>query len=221
MFKKVKQRFLLSAISLLSGPILKLYFSTLRVKEIGTSFSDAKQASGENMIYTLWHENMMVPLFTNRKKKIHVLVSQHYDGEIIARILHSFGFRTVRGSSTRGGSEALLKLQDILKEGEHSIAITPDGPRGPRRKTKFGVIKLASLTGKSILPLSVAVSRSKRLKSWDKFLLVLPFSRCIVVYTEPYKIPNNINDSEIKRFSEGLENILNNLDETAERWLRS
>jgi lysophospholipid acyltransferase (LPLAT)-like uncharacterized protein len=221
MLNKVIKQFYLFIVSLLSGPLLRLYFLTLRIKEIGNSVSEEKQAAGDNMLYALWHENMMVPLFTNRGKEIHVLVSQHLDGEIITRILHSFGFRTVRGSSTRGGLEALLYLQNVLDDGIYSIAITPDGPRGPRRKAKFGAIKLASLTGKSILPVSVAVTRCKRLKSWDKFLLVLPFSRCVVVYGEPYCIPKNINDSEIKNFSEELEHTLNKLDETAEKWLQN
>jgi len=212
------KRFLLKFIvTLLSGPILRVYFSTIRIRE--HQIENVRQLHRENqtVIFSVWHENMMASLYANRNRKVHALVSQHFDGEIISRILNSIGFGTVRGSSTRGGFEAFLELKEKLKQ--HDVAITPDGPRGPRRKLKLGAVKLASETGNVVIPVGVACSRYKRLKSWDRFLLVLPFSKCEIVYGSPYKVPKKTETLKLRSHAQKLEQMLNQLDETAQKCL--
>lgn len=201
----------------LSGPLLQLYFSTIRVREWQKKYVYELRHKKQTIIFLLWHENMFVPLYTNRYDKVHVLVSQHFDGEIISRVLHSLGFRTVRGSSTRGGFEAFLGMRKKL--GKYDIAITPDGPRGPRRNVKLGAVKLASETGNVVIPVGLACSRYKRLKSWDKFLLIYPFSKCEVVYGKPYHVNQKLKTEELKLQARQLEKMLNQLDETAQKCL--
>lgn len=173
--------------------------------------------NNETFIILLWHENMILPLFVNRYAKIHVLVSQHFDGEIISRVLNAVGYRTVRGSSTRGGFGAFLEMKKKLER--YEVGITPDGPRGPRRKVKLGAVKLASESGKVIVPIGVASSRSRRLKSWDQFLLILPFSRCEVVYGKPYKVPVKTESLKLRSHTHNLEKVLNQLDVVAKKCL--
>lgn len=173
--------------------------------------------NNQTFIILLWHENMILPLYANRHAKIHVLVSQHFDGEIISRVLHAVGYRTVRGSSTRGGFGAFLEMKKKLEK--YVVGITPDGPRGPRRKVKLGAVKLASETGRMIVPIGVASSRNRRLKSWDKFLLVLPFSRCELVYGKPYEVPLKTETLKLRSHAHNLERILNQLDDTAQKCL--
>lgn len=194
---------------------MNLYFSTIRVREWHKEPVYELRRSKQTIIFLLWHENMILPLYANRHAKIHVLVSQHFDGEIISRILHAVGFRTIRGSSTRGGFEAFLGMKKTLEK--YEIAITPDGPRGPRRKLKLGALKLASETGKVIIPMGVACSRYKRLKSWDRFFLILPFSKCEIVYGQPYKVPEKTETIKLRSHAQKLEQMLNQLDEIARK----
>lgn len=113
-----------------------------------------------------------------------MLVSQSRDGELIAKALHRFGFETVRGSSSRGGGSAFLKMVDIVRAGR-SVAFTPDGPRGPFQSIQPGVLALAAKTGAPIVPIAWAGSRTKELKSWDRFLIPYPFAHYSVVYGDP------------------------------------
>lgn len=210
MMKKLLIKFVAT---FLSSPLLKLYFSTIRIREWQKDYVFNLRRKKQTIIFLLWHENMVLPLYANRYDKIHVLVSQHFDGEIISRILYAVGFRTVRGSSTRGGFEAFLGMKRKLNK--YDIAITPDGPRGPRRNLKLGAVKLASENGNFVIPVGVACSQYKRLKSWDRFLLILPFSKCEVVYGKPYHVPQKIKTEELKSHARKLETMLNQLDKTA------
>ena len=168
---------------------------------------------------SLWHENMILPLLVNEGQGFHVLVSQHFDGEVIARILYAFGFFTIRGSSTRGGTEAYSEIKEKIQNGRLAIGFTPDGPTGPRRKAKFGVIRLASETGSVIIPLGVAATRFKRLKSWDRLLIIYPFSKCVLYYGKPIKIPAELSKEELEKFTNGFTTFMNSLDREAQKYL--
>jgi lysophospholipid acyltransferase (LPLAT)-like uncharacterized protein len=135
------------------------------------------------MIWTFWHNRMfVVPLL--RVRAAHrtgaVLTSASKDGEVIAAVMKCFGLRSVRGSSSRRGAMALLSLTGALEAGE-DVAVTPDGPRGPRYKLGPGVVFLAQQTGAGILPIHIEYSRAVRLKSWDRFMIPLPFTRVRVI----------------------------------------
>lgn len=139
------------------------------------------------MIWTFWHNRMfVVPLLRvwhARHRTGAVLSSASRDGAIIAAVMKSFGLKSVRGSSSRRGATALLALTETLEGGE-DVAVTPDGPRGPRYKLGPGVVFLARQTGAGILPIHVEYSRALRLRSWDRFMIPLPFSEVRIVCGE-------------------------------------
>lgn len=138
------------------------------------------------VIWTFWHNRMfVVPLL--RERAAHrsgaVLTSASRDGAIIAAVMKSFRLRSVRGSTSRRGATALLQLTVALEGGEDA-AVTPDGPRGPRYRLGPGVVFLAQRTGAGILPIHIEYSRAVRLKSWDRFMIPLPFSKVRMICDE-------------------------------------
>lgn len=154
----------------------------------------------QKMIWTFWHNRMfVVPLLRVRARHRTgaVLTSASKDGEIVAAVMKSFGLKSVRGSSSRRGATALLALTETLEAGE-DVAVTPDGPRGPRYKLGAGVVFLAQQTGAGILPIHVEYSRAVRLKSWDRFMIPLPFSKVRVVCDELVFVPKEA-DIEAER----------------------
>ncbi len=124
---------------------------------------------------------MLAPAYPGKKARI--LISSSKDGELIARVLSYFGHEAVRGSSSRGGSKAFKALLRMAKE-PFDFALTPDGPKGPRHQAKDGVIQLARLTGRPVVPLAYVCSRGHRFASWDRFLCPYPFAHAVYSYGE-------------------------------------
>jgi lysophospholipid acyltransferase (LPLAT)-like uncharacterized protein len=147
----------------------------------------ALQDSGEPYLFVLWHESLLPLLWRHRKQGIAIVVSEARDGEYLASYAESIGYRLVRGSSTRGAARALLGAVRELKAG-HPVAFTPDGPRGPRREVKQGVVAAAQRAGVRILPIHADADRAWRFASWDRFMLPKPFARVRVAYGEPFGI---------------------------------
>ena len=155
------------------------------------------------MIFCLWHNRLglsMVMWERFGRKKIHssglaALISASHDGGVLARALQYFNVEAVRGSSSRRGAQALLELTSYTDRG-YSVAITPDGPRGPRYVIQDGIIALAQLSGSPILPVSTHVRWKLTLKSWDQFQIPLPFARCEVRLGKPLNVPREIADGE-------------------------
>ncbi len=168
--------------------VLRALAATWRTTVHGRTPAHERQARGEGaIILSLWHGQMLPILCAHRGEPATVLVSEHRDGEIIARILAAFGFSAARGSSSRGGSRALLELAQLVRAG-HDIAITPDGPRGPRRTMAPGVLLIAQRTGSAIIPLVAHCERVWQLKSWDAFEIPKPFARVTVLYDVPVRV---------------------------------
>jgi hypothetical protein len=144
------------------------------------------------MIWTFWHNRMLVvPLlraWRARHRMGTVLSSASRDGAIIAAVMKSFGLKSVRGSTSRRGVTALLELTGALEAGG-DVAVTPDGPRGPCYKLSQGVVFLARQTGAAILPIHIEYSRALRLKSWDRFMIPLPFSKVRVICDDLIFVP--------------------------------
>ena len=137
---------------------------SIRCETRGHEAVDALYRKGGQIILAFWHSQQLMILFGYRGPGAHVLISQHGDGEIIARIIARFGHQAVRGSSTRGGAGALRTLIKIGRSG-HDIGVTPDGPKGPRHVAKLGVIHLAKATGLPIVPLAFACSKKNSLRA--------------------------------------------------------
>lgn len=132
--------------------------------------------SGEkNVIFAFWHGRlMMMPLMNPSNRKMNVMISQHRDGEMIAQTMHRFGFATIRGSTSKGGVMAGRGAIRAAKDGQN-VSITPDGPRGPAEKVQEGIVTISSMTGVPIVPITFSASRHKRARSWDRFMIALPF----------------------------------------------
>jgi lysophospholipid acyltransferase (LPLAT)-like uncharacterized protein len=167
-------------------------------------------------LYALWHGRLLPLTYYHRHRGIAALVSQSADGEYIARMVEGWGFDTVRGSSSRGGGEALREVVRRVRAGQ-SMAITPDGPRGPRQKVQSGVIIAAQLTGAPILPVVAGCSRAWWPGGWDRFCVPKPFSRVLVLYGEPRFVPRTADEDEIREHAAQLEREMNALIEQVDR----
>ncbi|BCA54249.1 hypothetical protein W02_13890 [Nitrospira sp. KM1] len=156
--KRLQRWLKLSVLPPVGASIIRGLGRSMRIETLGSEDIDALYREGQRAIIAFWHaQQLMMPL-TYRGKKAHILISQHEDGEIIARIVGRFGFGTVRGSSTRGGVEALRELIRLGRSGM-DLVVTPDGPKGPRQSVKFGVIQLARASGLPIVPLAFGCSK--------------------------------------------------------------
>ncbi len=142
-------------------------------------------------IYALWHAQQLPLTLRHRTENIAVIVSQHRDGEMISRMVEGIGYRTIRGSSTRGGSEALRQFTRAAVEG-YSLAITTDGPQGPARRCKPGAVLAAARTGLPIIPAAAAAAGAWTFDSWDRFFVPKPGSVVYLHYGDPIVIPTEL-----------------------------
>ena len=169
----------------------------------------------EPVIFALWHNRLGLCMkvyerFVRPDRQhdhLAALISASKDGAFLAAILQRFGVQPVRGSSSRRGAQALLELTSWAERG-FDLAVTPDGPKGPRYVVQEGVITLAQVTGLAIVPYSCRLSWRIRVKSWDRFEIPLPFSRCEMTFGEPIQVPRGTTDEERARLREQLQGVL-------------
>ena len=161
--------------------------ATWRFRVRGRENVEEARRAHDRIVFAFWHGRMLPLVYLHRGQDARVLASEHHDGELIARTLRFLGYRQVRGSSTRGGTKAILGLADAVHAG-HDIGITVDGPRGPRYQVKPGVVELAKLTGAAVVPVTSASRRHKTFASWDAFELPSPFTRVEIEYGAPIRV---------------------------------
>lgn len=188
---------------LAGATLVRTLFATTRVERVHYERLESFRRRGEPVIFVFWHGHLLPLVHYHRREGIVVLVSEHADGESIARILHKSGFETARGSSTRGGMRGLRALVRAARAGK-DLALTPDGPRGPRHEVKPGALAAAQMTGLPLLPLAVRVSSAWTLGSWDRFLVPKPFSAIRIEYLPPRFVPRDASRSELDALAEGL-----------------
>ncbi len=164
--------------------------------------------------YGFWHGRMLLLAFLHRDQGIAVMVSQHRDGEAIARVAADLGYVTARGSTTRGGTSGLRALIRRASEGR-SLALTPDGPRGPREVAQPGIVTAARLSGLPLVPVGVAVDRCWRMKSWDQFQIPKPFSTVFVRYGAPLWVEDE-SDAILDDVQAALARLTSAADEAAQ-----
>ena len=168
-------------------------------------------------ILAFWHGHLlMMPQIWQRDIPIHMLISQHRDGELIARTVAHFGIHWVAGSSTRGGGAALRTMLKALKAGE-CVGITPDGPHGPAMQASDGIIAVARLSGCPIIPAAWSADRQKRLHSWDRFRIALPFCRGVFLWGEPLFVAKDLSDSQLDQTRQQLEAAMTALSHQADQ----
>jgi len=174
--------------SVLTGSAaLRAIASTWRFRIRGGEHLASLRAAGTPFIFSLWHGQLLPLIWHHRGQHVAILVSEHRDGELIARIARSIGYRLIRGSTTRGGGRALLALVRTLETGTE-VAVTPDGPRGPAFEFAPGALVAAHRTGAPLLPIAAHADRAWRLSSWDGFIIPKPFARVTVAYGAPVRV---------------------------------
>lgn len=179
-----RRRVRVALVSALGGFIIRMLAMTWRVRRVGAEAFDAMRNRDEPIIIVFWHGEFLPVAWVHRRSGMASLISRHADGEIIARIAEGLGYRTIRGSSSRGGVRALLETVQRVEEGI-SVGFTPDGPRGPRHVFAPGALIVAQRTGRPIIAMAATASRAWRLRSWDRHLVPKPFATVTIHYSGP------------------------------------
>jgi len=215
----LKDRIFIWLISRASALFILLLGHTWRIRWFGLEQVRAAEKDGGNVIYAFWHGRMLALCFSHRRRLVHIMISEHRDGEMIAQTVELLGFLPVRGSTTRGGLRALFQMADRISAG-YDVAITPDGPRGPRFQVQQGVIALAQRTGMPIVPVSDSASFRKTLSSWDRYIIPLPFSRVVILHGKPISVPRQLTPEGMEEKRAQLEEALQALTRQADELMK-
>jgi len=213
--RQIKDKLLLFLASWIGPILIYILGMTLKIEWVGEENLDILRKEKKSVIYAFWHGRMLIFTFSHRKQKIHVLISQHRDGEFIARIIHRLGFVTVRGSTTRGGPKAIFEMCEKTASG-FDVAITPDGPRGPGFQVHPGIIYVAQRSGMSIVPITNSAKNRWNLSSWDRFLIPKPFSKAVIMLGKPIYVPAESTQQELEEIRSDLERQLGELTQKAD-----
>ncbi|MFH0931744.1 MAG: lysophospholipid acyltransferase family protein [Candidatus Zixiibacteriota bacterium] len=216
----LKEKMFLSFVSILGPLFILLLGKSLKIKWIGKENLKPIREENGKVLYAFWHGRMLILSYSHRRKKIQVLISQHRDGEIIARIIERLGFGTVRGSSSHGGYKAILQMANKAKEG-YDLAITPDGPKGPAFQVQPGTAYIAQRSEIPILPITNSAEKVWTLKSWDRFIIPKPFSKVVIIIGKPIYIPGELTSEQIDLKNLELQENLNRLTEKADNYFKS
>ncbi len=194
--------------------VVNVLCKTLRITFVNKNVIDELDKNNKKYVLAFWHGSMLVPWYLGRNKKFAALISKSRDGDLLARILKGWKYEVVRGSSTAGGFVALGIMVDYAKN-NYSIAITPDGPKGPIHKLKAGAVVTAKKSGLPLILVSIGHDKKRILKSWDRFEIPKFFSRVKVVYSDPVSIKSDLNYDDTSKVIEHCERELNKLHKEA------
>jgi lysophospholipid acyltransferase (LPLAT)-like uncharacterized protein len=191
---------------------------TLRFRyyPLGNDVNPHRMDLKNRYIYAIWHENILLPVHLYSRAGVWVLISQHADGQLLTELGRHLRLRLVRGSTSRGGIRALRELLRV-GVGAH-LAITPDGPRGPRREVQEGLIYMASRAGLQIIPTGFGYDRPWRLRSWDRFAIPRPWCLATCVTGLPISVPAGASKQELLEYRKLVNERLAQVTELAERW---
>ncbi len=199
------------------GAYIRLVATTSRKTFVGREHADALLNGDKGFILAFWHARLLMGPIMRREadRPVHMLVSTHRDGELIAAAVKGFGVEMIRGSAqdpkrpekNKSGAPAVAAMAAALKSGA-IVGMTPDGPRGPAEIAKIGAVRLASMTGAPILPAGYAASKAKRLSTWDGFVLTLPFSRMAFAARAPIHVEPNADVKALEEARRRLETEL-------------
>jgi lysophospholipid acyltransferase (LPLAT)-like uncharacterized protein len=219
--KKKRKRRLSGVFMKLGGLVtaegIRAWMSTLDYRAVFYDRSvDPALGIATPRIYIFWHENILIPLYLRGHCNLAMLLSQHADADILARVAYHMGFDSVRGSTYRGGARAIWELSERSRR-QH-LTLTPDGPRGPRRQLAQGAIYLASRLGLPLVPMGFGYDRPWRASSWDHFAVPRPFSRARAIIGPPLVLPPALDRAAMERCRQRVERLLNCLTCEAEAW---
>ncbi len=189
---------------------------SMRIEYRGARVLDLVRRESGNYILAFWHSRFVLMPYAYPDRRIVVLASSHRDSRMLGNILTRFGLVRVEGSSTRGGTAGLRALLRKVREG-YDVGITPDGPKGPRRQVKQGVVATARFAGLPVIPVTFSAAGARRLGSWDRTMLPRPFSRGLFLYGEPIRVPRDTDDDGLEEYRLRLESALDGLTDAADR----
>jgi lysophospholipid acyltransferase (LPLAT)-like uncharacterized protein len=212
------KRFQAAAIAALGYPLLAALGRTLRWRVEGLQYFERVAAAGHHPIIAFWHGRILPGTIYFQRRGIVVMTSENFDGEWIARIIHRFGYRTARGSTSRGGRKAMLQLVREMARGR-GTGFTLDGPRGPARVAQPGAVWLAKATGNPVVPIHLEASSHWTLGSWDRTQIPKPFSRVSLAIGEPLYVSREADDEALDRARAEVERRLSALEERASRMI--
>ncbi|MCP3978802.1 MAG: lysophospholipid acyltransferase family protein [bacterium] len=214
--RKLSRRIVEAIAPFVGYAYLKTLRLTLRLEYRNRdALARAREIAGQ-YILSFWHSRFVMMRYAYPDRRLVVLHSEHGDARMVARMMRWSGLAQAWGSSSRGGAQGVRQILRLVKDG-HDVGLTPDGPRGPRRRVQPGVIAVARLSGKPIVPVGFSARPFRRLRSWDGTLLPLPFGRGIYVYGEPIIVPRGADETEQERLRAVLEDELDRLTDEADR----
>jgi len=196
---------------------IRFVYATSRWTSEGSAAARDFHREERPFILAFWHGRLlMMPMAWPRTVPIHMLISGHRDGRIIADAVGHFGIASIAGSSSRGGLAALRSMVKTLRSGS-CVGITPDGPRGPAMQASQGIVAAARLAQVPIIPLAYATRRRRVMATWDRFHLAFPFTTGIHLWGEPITVPADADEVELARYRQQVEDALNALGREADR----
>jgi lysophospholipid acyltransferase (LPLAT)-like uncharacterized protein len=215
---KLRQPWLIKTVGLVVAQIGRSWLGSLdfHYRALGPDVRPQVAGRGQRYIYAFWHETGALPIFQFATTRCHVMISEHADGQMIAEVCRNMRIPVLRGSATRGG---VKMVRQILRDSRlRHMAITPDGPRGPRRHLKGGIIYLAARTGIPVVPCGVGFDRPWRLRSWDRFALPRPWSRATCVSGVPVVVPRDAGKEQLEDYRRRVQQDFDWVSALAEQW---
>jgi lysophospholipid acyltransferase (LPLAT)-like uncharacterized protein len=205
------------AVCWLGAQYIRLVWVTGRWRTIGGDIPREYWNQNKPFIGVFWHGRiLMMPCSWDYDNPINMLISSHRDGQLISRTVSHFGIDTIAGSTRRGGSGALRAMLGALKKGQ-CVAITPDGPRGPRMRASVGVANSARLAQVPVIPVTFGATRRRLVSSWDRFVVALPFTRGVIIWGNPTSIARDADEEAVERGRQQIEDELNRITAEADR----
>ena len=188
----------------------------IRMVPEGTPYVDPRQA--QRYMFCMWHDHIVMAVFSSRTYSLAGLISQHRDGGYLADSVQIAGIHPVRGSTSRGGMEA---VREILSRPDLHLAMTPDGPRGPRRRMKDGIVYMSSRSNRPIIATALLASNYWTIPgSWTDMMIPKPFSKVLLVTGSPIVVPEDLPRDDMDRWAAALELEMERLDQIAHRIFR-
>lgn len=218
---KLRHPGLIKLASLVVAVIVKMWMNTVRIREYTTvpGVRPGHPEHNRRFIYAFWHETILsMAARCTHYPNVAILISHHADGELIAQTIRWLGMKSVRGSTSKGGTAALMQMLEASHRGH--LAITPDGPRGPRREVQLGTIYMASRTGFPIVPIGISYERAWYANSWDRFGVPWPFSRGAGVAGEPLHVPPGLAREDLEPYAKELKKRIDDATELARLWMK-
>jgi lysophospholipid acyltransferase (LPLAT)-like uncharacterized protein len=219
---KIRHPALVKTAGFLGASLIRGWMGSLRFRHHalgGPDVNPYSKGQQRRFIYAIWHENCLFPAYYFRNANIAYLISRHADGQVLAEIAHRLGVPLVRGSTRRGGAEALRGLIRTMER--YHVAIATDGPRGPRRQAQIGMIYLAARTGFAIVPSGIGYQRPWRLSSWDRMALPRPGTVATFVSAPPIEVPADLDRAGWERYLRFFQEQMDLVTGLAEDWANS